>query len=221
MHKALDPGTEGKKLQSMGDSRSSPNLHAHHIRNKIVAAYTAGELTVASDKLVAITGLAGRMQALIQGEYLAGLWRNTLSSDLLWKVIGGKQANGLLSTRAAQFRAPSWSWAALDGHIMPGRPNTERILITIDEAVTDPVVPENPLGQLKSGRIRLRGVLLPGTVKPPDSSTLQPDKLHVSFAAGTETVDHWIFPDIQNEISDQSVFCLVVSTKNQYDGMLI
>ncbi|KAL9019545.1 MAG: hypothetical protein Q9185_003165 [Variospora sp. 1 TL-2023] len=221
MHKALDPGTEGKKLQSMGDSRSSPNLHAHHIWNKIVAAYTAGELTVASDKLVAITGLAVRMQSLIQSEYLAGLWRDTLSSDLLWKVIGGKQANGLPSTRVVQFRAPSWSWAALDGHIMPGRPNTERILISIEEAVTDPVVPGNPLGQLKSGWIRLRGVLLSGTVKPLESSTSQPDKLPVYFAAGNNTAEHWIFQDIQNELSDQSVFCLVVSTKNQYDGTLV
>ncbi|KAI4140525.1 MAG: hypothetical protein LQ341_003799, partial [Variospora aurantia] len=179
MQKALDPGTEGKKLQSMGDSRSSPNLHARHIWNKIVAAYTAGELTVASDKLVAIMGLAVRMQSLIQSDYLAGLWRDTLSSDLLWKVIG-------------------------------------------HEAVTDPVVPKNPSGQLNSGWIRLRGVLLQGTVKPLDSSTSQPDKLHVYFAAGgNDTADHWIFPDIQNELSDQSVFCLVISTKNQYDGTLV
>ncbi|KAL8837534.1 MAG: hypothetical protein Q9170_002493 [Blastenia crenularia] len=220
-HKGLDPDTDGKELQLMFDNRSSPNLHAYHVWNKIVTAYTAGELTVASDKLVAISGLAKNLHTLLHDEYLAGLWKGTLASDLLWKVIGVKQANGLPSARAAQYRAPTWSWAALDGHILPGRPDTLRILAFIEEAVIQPSVLENPLGQLKYGWIRLRGVLLQGIVKRPESSASQPDKLNVSFSAENITTDHWIFPDIQDEIFDQSIFCLIVSTKNQYDGTLI
>ncbi|KAL8678594.1 MAG: hypothetical protein Q9186_005056 [Xanthomendoza sp. 1 TL-2023] len=181
IHKGLDPETDGKILQWMGDSKSSQNIHGYHVWNKIVAAYTAGELTVASDKFVALSGLAKKMQTVLQDEYLAGLWKRTLASDLLWKVHGGKQANGLLSTRAAQYRAPTWSWAALDGHIMPGRPNIDRILISIEEAATDPIVSENPLDQLKFGWVRLRGVLLPGTVKPQESSASQPEKMNVCF----------------------------------------
>ncbi|KAL8910655.1 MAG: hypothetical protein Q9171_004071 [Xanthocarpia ochracea] len=204
MHKGLDPDTDGRLLQSMGDSKSSPNLHTYHVWNKIVAAYTAGELTVASDKFVALSGLAKKIQTLLQDEYLAGLWEGTLSSDLLWKVDAGKQRNGLLSTRAAPYRAPTWSWAAIDGHIMPGRPNIDRILIIVEEAATDPMVSGNPLGQLKSGWIRLRGVLLPGTIKPQESSGSHPDKLNVYFSAEQDTTDHWIFPDIRDENFDQA-----------------
>ena len=221
MHKGLDPDTNGRHLQSMGDSESSPNLYTYHVWNKIVAAYTAGELTVASDKFVALSGLAKKMQALLQDDYLAGLWKGTLSSDLLWKVNGGEQTNGLLPTRAPQYRAPSWSWAALDGHIMPGRPNIDRILIIVEDAATDPTGTGNPLGQLKSGWIRLRGVLLPGTIKPQESSGLHPDKLDVCFSTGRDTTNHWIFPDIRDENLDQAVFCLIVSTKNQYSGTLV
>ncbi|KAL8771405.1 MAG: hypothetical protein Q9209_003073 [Squamulea sp. 1 TL-2023] len=147
MHKGLDPNTDGKTLQLMGDSLSSPNLYTYHVWNKIDVAYTAGELTITSDKLVAISGLAKKIHTLLQDEYLAGLWKGTLPSDLLWKVVGGNH----LSTRATQYRAPTWSWAALDGQIMPGRPNTERNFIIIDEAMTHPLVLENPLGQ----RLRL------------------------------------------------------------------
>ncbi|CAO1605042.1 hypothetical protein XANCAGTX0491_008577 [Xanthoria calcicola] len=222
IHKGLDPETDGKTLQSMGDSESSPNLHPYHVWNKIVAAYTAGELTVASDKLVALSGLAKKMQTLLQDEYLAGLWKRTLASDLLWKVNGGRQANGRLSTRAAQYRAPTWSWAALDGHITPGRPDINRILISIEEAATDPVVPGHPLGQLLSGWIRLRGVLLPGTVRLEESSPSQLDKLKVCFSAAKDSTDHWIFPDIQGEIlDDEAVVCLMVSTANRYSGTLV
>ncbi|KAL9593413.1 MAG: hypothetical protein Q9219_007564 [cf. Caloplaca sp. 3 TL-2023] len=221
IHKGLDPDVDGKTLQSMGDRESSLKLHAYHVWNKIVAAYTAGELTVASDKLVALSGLARKMQILLQDKYLAGLWKGTLSSDLLWKVNGGKQANGLLSTRAAQYRAPSWSWAALDGHIMPGRPNIDRILVIIEMAATDPTVIGNPIGQLKSGWIRLRGVLLPGIVEPQELSLSQPDKLNVWFSAEKGTTDHWIFPDIIGEDLGQEVLCLLVSTRNQYSGTLV
>ena len=145
-----------------------------------------------------------------------------MASDLLWKVNGGKQANGRLSTRAAQYRAPTWSWAALDGHITPGRPDIKRILISIEEAATDPVVPGNPLGQLTSGWIRLRGGLLRGTVRLEGSSASQRDKLKVCFSAEKkDSTDHWIFPDIQDEILDGAVVCLIVSTVNRYSGTLV
>ncbi|KAI4274235.1 MAG: hypothetical protein L6R38_006156 [Xanthoria sp. 2 TBL-2021] len=220
-HKGLDPDVDGKELQSMGDSRSSPKLYTYHLWNKIITAYTAGELTVASDKLVAMSGLAKKLQASLQDEYLAGLWKGTLSSGLLWKVMDGKQANGLPSTRAGKYRAPSWSWAALDGHIMPGRPNIERILIAVQEAMTVPLVPGNPMGQLSSGWIRLRGALLPGFIAPPESSALQSDRLSVHFPDRNVTGDQWIFPDVQDEDSHQPVFCLLISTKNLYDGTLV
>ncbi|KAL8798788.1 MAG: hypothetical protein Q9200_007696 [Gallowayella weberi] len=221
MYKGLDPDTDGRTLQSMGDSQSAPNLHTCHVWNKIVAGYTAGELTVASDKFIALSSLAKKMQVLLQDKYLAGLWKRTLASDLLWRVNGGKQANGLPATRAAHYRAPTWSWAVLDGHIIPGRPNIDRILISIEGAATDPKVSGNPFGQLKFGWIRLRGVLLTGTVKVQASSAGRPDKFNVCFSAEKNTTDHWIFPDTHDEDFEQAVFCLIVSTKNLYSGTLV
>ena len=221
MQKGLDPDIDGKELQLRGDSRYSINLRTYHVWQKMVTAYTAGELTVASDKLVAISGLATNMQILLQDIYLGGLWKRTLASDLLWKVNGGKQANGLFSTRAEQYRAPTWSWAALDGQIMPGRPNIDRILVSIEEAVTKPLISEYPLGQLQYGWLRLRGALLQGKVKRPESSASRPEKININFSARDVTTDHWILPDIQDEIFHQSLFCLIVSTRNQYDGTLI
>ncbi|KAL8710175.1 MAG: hypothetical protein Q9220_005258 [cf. Caloplaca sp. 1 TL-2023] len=215
--KGLDPDTDGKEVQSIG-SYQPPNLRAYHVWNKIVAAYTAGELTIEADKLVAISGLAQNMQILLKDEYLAGLWKGTLSSDLLWRVTGGKQANGLPSTRAARYRAPTWSWAAIDGQIMPGRPNDARILISIEEAATEPLTSKNSLGQLKSGWMRLRGLLLPGNVKTVESSTSQQDHVNISFSAESNPKDLRIFPDVPGEISDQSIFCLIVSTANRYGG---
>lgn len=215
--KGLDPDIDGKKLQSMGDSQSSRNLHAYHLWNKIVTLYTTGDLTVASNKLVALSGLAKKMQIMLQDEYLAGLWKVTLASDLLWMVMSGKQANGLPSTRTAQYRAPSWTWATLDGHVTPGRPNIDRILISIEEAVTDPLVRGNPFGEVTSGWIRLRGALLQGQITPLDPSALRSDRLSVHFTAKNVNGEQWVVPDVQDEVSEQPVFLLFVCTTNHYD----
>ena len=215
--KGLDPDIDGKKLQSMGGSKSSPNLHAYHLWNKIVTLYTAGDLTVASNKLVALSGLAKKMQIMLQDEYLAGLWKGTLASDLLWMVISGKQANGLPSIRPDQYRAPSWTWATLDGHIKPGRPNTDRILISIEEAGTDLLVRENPFGEVTSGWIRLRGALLQGKITLLNPSALRSDRLSVRFTDRKVTGDQWVFPDVHGEVSEQLVFFLFVCTTNHYD----
>ena len=216
VYKGLDPAIDGKRLQSMGDARSAPNLHAYHLWNKIVTAYTAGELTMPSDKLIAISGVAKRMKALADDEYLAGLWKSTLASGLLWMVNHGKQANGLPSTRAAQYRAPFWSWAALDGQIVPGRPSVEGILVSVEEARIDLQSTGNPFGQIKSGWIRLRGVLLEANALPLERSSSRTDRLNVQFPSRNVTGDQWVYPDVRDEIFKAAIFCLFIGVKNRY-----
>ncbi|KAK0649273.1 heterokaryon incompatibility protein-domain-containing protein, partial [Cercophora newfieldiana] len=58
-------------------------------RREIVQEYSRLDLTVPTDRLVALGGLAARMARLRGGgdEYLAGLWRGTLGRDLLWYCV--------------------------------------------------------------------------------------------------------------------------------------
>lgn len=53
-----------------------------------------------------------RTALLLRDEYVAGLWRKSLLYLLLWRV---KYAAG--NSRPATYRSPSWSWAAIDGHV--------------------------------------------------------------------------------------------------------
>ncbi|PVH92224.1 HET-domain-containing protein [Periconia macrospinosa] len=83
----------------------------------LMTGYYAGrKLTVASDKLVALSGLANNMKARLQQlkpgphRYLAGFWEEKLMDTLVWSVRGPAK-------RSCQYRAPSWSWACLDGKV--------------------------------------------------------------------------------------------------------
>lgn len=87
---------------------------------RIVSGYSPPNLTVKSDKLAAVSGIADVIQQATGWKYLAGLWRKSLPQDLCWaaysysdwKVVGD-------SPRQPQTRrSPTWSWASTDQFIL-------------------------------------------------------------------------------------------------------
>lgn len=84
--------------------------------NMLTQYYASRELTVPNDKLVALSGLASNMKARLHQlrpgphRYLAGLWEERFMGTLVWNVREPAR-------RALQYRAPSWSWACLDGDL--------------------------------------------------------------------------------------------------------
>jgi Heterokaryon incompatibility protein (HET) len=76
----------------------------------IVEAYTLGKLTFESDKLVAISGLQSIYASRIKAPYLTGLWGVHLPRQLLWAMSRPAE-------RPKKYRAPSWSWASVNGQV--------------------------------------------------------------------------------------------------------
>lgn len=127
----------------------------------IVEYYTKRQLTNHADKLSALSGLA---QLAIDSHgfdataYLAGLWRNTLVKGLLWHVRGPPTPQ-----RYTTYRAPSWSWASIDGSV---KYFTEHYQFRFEDEV---IILEakceasssDPTGRVKAGHIILSGRLQP------------------------------------------------------------
>jgi hypothetical protein len=94
-------------------------LRRYHL---LVSAYSRRTLTFPSDKLPAMSGLAQRVHPRVGGESVAGLWTVDFKGGLLWsRAVGGSLELGAgvkgKGTGKAVFRAPSWSWAAVDGAV--------------------------------------------------------------------------------------------------------
>ncbi|KAF8846446.1 hypothetical protein BDZ45DRAFT_756174 [Acephala macrosclerotiorum] len=110
---------------------------------------------MAKDKLVALSGIAKTIQGRFKDlDYLAGLWSYDLENQLLWYMMAPAK------TRAEPYRAPSWSWASLDGEIWPKFMNFNHSIIDVLEAATEPLDRKNPTGQVKSGFVKLVGPLM-------------------------------------------------------------
>ncbi|KAG4432488.1 hypothetical protein IFR05_012028 [Cadophora sp. M221] len=125
---------------------------------EIVRRYSSRNLTKESDKLPALSGLAHEYCARWGDDYLAGLWRKDLCRDLLWRR---NERYALPEPRRpGEYRAPSWSWASLDGKIEfvgLGNKNEEaRIRI---ESVKMELAGRDLMGQVSGGTIKVRGVV--------------------------------------------------------------
>ena len=81
----------------------------------ILDDYTKRSLSFPLDKLTALSAIADLYKDHTGHTYLAGLWRETLIYDLCWSNSGEPLP------RSAEYRAPSWSWAAVDRSPIPLR----------------------------------------------------------------------------------------------------
>lgn len=124
----------------------------------IVEYFAARQLSFASDKLVAISGLAKDVSEALHRvrpgphRYLAGLWEETIISSLLWRA-------GHPCHRPATYRAPSWSWASIDGPVgfRGGRDHVKQSLIYAS-SITASIehVTDDEFGEVKRSNLTLK-----------------------------------------------------------------
>ncbi|KAL5322071.1 hypothetical protein ACEPPN_010040 [Leptodophora sp. 'Broadleaf-Isolate-01'] len=87
------------------DHRDAQNLQIQWYR--IIKQYSARNLTKESDRLPALSGLAGVFQSkTVLGRFLAGLWTHDLPLWLAWVVWGSHPP-------LERYVAPSWSWVSV------------------------------------------------------------------------------------------------------------
>ena len=132
-----------------------------------VKGYTRRSITKPVDRLPALAGLAKALAERTGDEYLAGIWKQGLIEGLLWYG-----EDDLLLTPT--YRAPSWSWASVDGFInftlynFYGRCQWKYMMANFEftatciESVIKPTG-QDQYGSIKSGWIRLKAPLFPIT----------------------------------------------------------
>ncbi|KAH7195362.1 heterokaryon incompatibility protein-domain-containing protein [Fusarium oxysporum] len=108
---------DGKKnfAEDLGNATclKSRDINADTSRISLITNYTSRELTKSSDRLPALSGIAKWLQPHLGNPgYLAGLWNNSdLYRQLAWFSCTTENPR-------PQYRAPSWSWASIDGCIL-------------------------------------------------------------------------------------------------------
>ncbi|KAK5700411.1 hypothetical protein LTR17_022944 [Elasticomyces elasticus] len=127
--------------------------------------YSGRKLTRASDKLIALAGLASAFKPLIRSRYLAGMWEQDLVAGLCWRRHGA-------GCKTAVYRAPSWSWASQDSrvaHSLAIREDMIRYAEIMDVDITS--AGGNDTGAVTGGFLVLRGPVVCGRLGAPATIT--------------------------------------------------
>ncbi|VUC24478.1 unnamed protein product [Clonostachys rosea] len=127
------------------------------MRNSIVKNYMRCLLTKESDRLPALAGIATLFHQATGDEYIAGLWKFRLLEQLDWRVYSPAKL------ASSEYRAPSWSWASVDGPARPigEAPDTETPLEVVEAASSYNTL----FGEVSSAHLKLRGFLMMGQVE--------------------------------------------------------
>ena len=184
-----------------------------------VADYSRRGLSVSADKLPGISGVARLVQRVTGDEYVAGLWASKLKTDLTWKITHAEKR------RPAEWRAPTWSWVAVNGRakwfrareryysLVAEATELSKYMVTAKSAGT-------PFGELQSGEIILQGHAMEfgwngcqkmrfGKCTPPIVFQMHPD-VDGEFVAFTDT-----------SVGDQRPFRLSTNSESNEKLMMI
>lgn len=144
----------------------------------VVEQFSNRKLSNASDKLPALSGIAKFLARESNDIYLAGIWKRYIFQDLLWRVspydddttvwINKEYIRESESVRSCKrqstvtfpcsYRAPSWSWAALDGPVKFETPlGIPRHAILCDYFIKP--AGKDIFGSVKYGQLRIRVII--------------------------------------------------------------
>ncbi|KAI3400707.1 hypothetical protein diail_1916 [Diaporthe ilicicola] len=188
--KGLEPFEHGKILRSIRlGSATEPDTHiperdlyGFELWARVVEVYSRLNLTVAKDKLIALSGIAQLMSTKVLGSredparYVAGLWYRYLESQLLWRVEPTFRRQDQTfyqpARRPTDFRVPSFSWASVDAQIgVDGQPGNgiiygevtdQDLLIDLGTGQDNVVIKtktDNAFGVVDGGHIMIYGIL--------------------------------------------------------------
>jgi hypothetical protein len=142
-----NPGTSLKTEVAGSLAAGETAKHASRAWHSIVSQYTARQLTVQTDRLPALSGLARQFAFPQMGKYLAGTWYSQLPDALDWSIKNPRRPEG--------YRAPSWCWASLDGPVSYDTLGGARCVELIDAGCTP--AGEDPYGEVMDGYIVVKG----------------------------------------------------------------
>jgi hypothetical protein len=127
--------------------------------------YSKLELSESSDKLLAIAAVAEAISGAFldhnsaTDNYKAGLWQQHMPLNLLWYTIYAH------SEPRPAYRAPSWSWASIDGGVLIPEHKTlsgyhpDRYTSKVLHVETQLASKSAPYGQVLSGKLRIEGLV--------------------------------------------------------------
>lgn len=156
------PGTSEPSFVRGGPPRRGQGPRMKGGWLSLVEDFSRRALEDPSEKLTAIAGAARVLAEHTEDEYLAGLWHSHILEDLFWHTEDPshgadrvmKNSGEVQAGVVPQYRAPSWSWAALDSAVRFDTLDHQGTLAQVVKCKTRPSGVD-PFGAVSDGELEL------------------------------------------------------------------
>jgi hypothetical protein len=164
-----------KVIPNTRSPEESRLIATHHLWYMLVQDYSRRFLTVSSDKLPALSGLAGYFSEALGSntQYVAGIWGSDIITGLCWERRSDSQRRPYLpqpsqARNQVTYRAPSFSWVSIDDpfyvhsdreEVLTGQTLTASFEAQVLSAHTT-LAGLDRFGQVSRGHIRLRAFIV-------------------------------------------------------------
>ncbi|PVI01068.1 HET-domain-containing protein [Periconia macrospinosa] len=159
-----------KILSLSGRMSKDEEISLFDLWTRFVSKYSQRAMTNPDDKLAALSGMAKHVRDAVRCKYMFGIWENDLIKGLLWSTYGFAPRRIPTARKRWPHRAPSWSWASIDGWIRTIRnpqaealnrdPANWRVQVLSHEGIGDFLDPiRETLTIPKAFELRIEGVL--------------------------------------------------------------
>ncbi|CAH0019322.1 unnamed protein product [Clonostachys rhizophaga] len=183
---------------------------------QIIYIYSRTNLTLESDRLPALSGMAARQNAITGDEYLAGFWKRDIVSMLTWICTSW------LAKRPS-WRAPTWSWASIDGVASaPGTSEAMKPQARLLDGWTKSVG-DNPFGAVLDGEITLAcASLVRAKLDRTGIEEYRYSWWETSYERlGSKEFPHVIFPDFESRTFSVDLDCLDVEMQGKQEDVVL
>lgn len=203
-------GYSGDSLQPMFRCLTQPSsgLQIHRFCYKwakVVRDYCSRSLSDPTDKLLAVGGIAAEFHRVWGGPYYAGLWGKFMFQQLLWYNDEHFDDPLTIGRRPPTYRAPSWSWASLDGNVTvsphPYLKPYQLEMVSCNITLSDYFA---PFGAVLEGSLVLRGLLKKAMARGHDLYDMRTSAQRVGF----------VFMDEKELYANGEVWCLAVQMRD-------
>jgi heterokaryon incompatibility protein (HET) len=124
--------------------------------HRVVERYSTCALTRSEDKLSALAGVARYIGEQINDNYFAGCFELSMLQSLLWQPESGTGVKRM----SDPYRAPSWSWASVDGIVKFIYKRSWRYSAEIKAVEVDLKDPQNVYGPINRASMTIEGPLM-------------------------------------------------------------
>ena len=153
-----DPNPANSLFWRLSQCASKPYFYWQ----QLVEQYACRSLTFSSDKLPALSGVATKIYAIRESQYLAGLWKDNILLDLMWRMAVapgtvGRNNRDRVPSAYSTYIAPSWSWASITGPVEYFLKAREIDYVVSFDSAECMVAGLNRFGAVKNGSLVLTG----------------------------------------------------------------